>query len=120
MSLERLAVAPADALFVGPVLALRAPRPRWASARTGGMPSAAVALRAAEALLRELEAADRFSGVVGGEQGDQMLLLEAFGYASRAWSIPTTVDTRFDTASITKAAATLQLVEHGAFALETS
>ena len=80
-------------------------------------------MRAVEALLRELEAADRFSGVVGIEQGDQNLLLEAFGCASRAWGIPTTVETRFDTASITKlftAVATLQLVEHGAFALDTS
>jgi CubicO group peptidase (beta-lactamase class C family) len=85
--------------------------------------SAAVDVRAVEPLLRELEAADRFSGVVGVEQGDQTLLLEAFGYASRAWSIPTTVETRFDTASITKlftAVATLQLVEHGAFALDSS
>ena len=87
------------------------------------MSSAVVALRAVDALLRELEAADQFSGVVGVEQGDQELLLEAFGYASRTWSIPTTVETRFDTASITKlftAVATLQLVEHGAFALDTS
>jgi CubicO group peptidase (beta-lactamase class C family) len=60
---------------------------------------------------------------VGIEQGDQNLLLEAFGCASRAWSIPTTVETRFDTASITKlftAVATLQLVEQGAFVLDTS
>jgi len=86
------------------------------------VPSAAVAVRAVETLLRELEAAQKFSGVVGMEQGDQNLFLEAFGYASRAWSIPTTVETRFDTASITKlftAVATLQLVEHGAFALDT-
>jgi len=50
-------------------------------------------------------------------------LLDAFGYASRTWGIPTTVETRFDTASITKlftAVATLQLVEQGAFALDTS
>ena len=87
------------------------------------VPSAAVAMRAVETLLRELEAADKFSGVVGVEQGDQKLLLEAFGCASRTWSIPTTVETRFDTASITKlftAVATLQLVEHGAFALDAS
>ena len=97
--------------------------------RAGGIgedtrvPSAAVAVRAVETLLRELEAADKFSGVVGVEQGDEKLLLEAFGCASRTWSIPTTVDTRFDTASITKlftAVATLQLVQHGAFALDAS
>ena len=83
----------------------------------------AVALRAVQALLRELEAADRLTGVVGVTQGDQELLLGAFGYASRAWSIPATVETRFDTASITKlftAVTTLQLVEEGAFALDTS
>lgn len=87
------------------------------------VPSADVALRNVEALLRELEAADKFSGVVGIEQGDQALLLDAFGYASRTWNVPTTVETRFDTASITKlftAVATLQLVEKGAFALDTS
>ena len=87
------------------------------------MTRGAVALRAVEALLCELAAADKFSGVVGVAQGDQELLLEAFGYASRTWGIPATVETRFDTASITKlftAVATLQLVEHGAFALDTS
>ncbi|MDQ5874842.1 MAG: beta-lactamase family protein [Actinomycetota bacterium] len=87
------------------------------------MSSAAVAVRTVEALLRELEAADRFSGVVGVMQGDRELLRDAFGYANRTWSIPTTVETRFDTASITKlftAVATLQLIEHGAFALDTS
>ena len=87
------------------------------------MSRAVVALRGVEALLRELEVADRFSGVVGVTQGDQDLLLDAFGYANRAWRIPATVETRFDTASITKlftAMATLQLVEKGAFALDTS
>jgi CubicO group peptidase (beta-lactamase class C family) len=86
------------------------------------MSSAAVALRTVEVLLRELEAADEFSGVVGVTQGDQELLLEAFGFASRAWNIPVTVETRFDTASITKlftAVATLQLIERGSFALDT-
>ena len=87
------------------------------------MSSVAVALRSVESLLHELEAADRFSGVVGVELGDRQLLLDAYGYASRTWNIPTTIETRFDTASITKlftAVATLQLVEQGAFALETS
>lgn len=87
------------------------------------MSSVTAALRDVESLLRELEAADRFSGVVGVEQGDRQLWLDAFGYASRTWNVPATVETRFDTASITKlltAVATLQLVERGAFALETS
>jgi CubicO group peptidase (beta-lactamase class C family) len=87
------------------------------------MASEPLALRTVEALLRELEAADKFSGVIGVKQGDEELLLDAFGYASRTWNIPTTIETRFDTASITKlftAVATLQLVEQGAFALDTS
>jgi CubicO group peptidase (beta-lactamase class C family) len=85
--------------------------------------SGAVDLRAIEALLRELEAADRFSGVVGIRQGDRDLLMAAFGYASRTWDIPMSLETRLDTASITKlftAVATLQLVERGAFGLDTS
>src|SRR5215208_3902797 len=81
-----------------------------------------VSLGNVEALLRQLEAADEFSGAVAVAQGDEELLLEAYGYASRTWNIPATVETRFDTASITKlftAVATLQLVEEGAFALDT-
>lgn len=87
------------------------------------MSSTAVAVRTVEVLLRELEAADEFSGAVAVAQGDQELLLDAFGFASRTWGIPATVETRFDTASITKlftAVATLQLVERGAFARDTS
>src|SRR6266508_2873735 len=75
------------------------------------------------ALGRELDAADRCSVAVAIRRGDQDLLLEAFGYASRTWNVPATVETRFDTASITKlftAVATLQLVEQGAFSLDTS
>ena len=71
--------------------------------------------------MRELEAVDEFSGVVGIKHGDRELS-GAYGYASRAWNVRTTVETRFDTASITKlftAVATLQLVERGAFGLET-
>jgi CubicO group peptidase (beta-lactamase class C family) len=80
-------------------------------------------VRPIEGLLRELEAGDEFSGVVRIEQGERELLSAAYGYASRTWHIPTTLETRFDTASITKlftAVATLQLVERGAFGLETS
>lgn len=46
----------------------------------------------------------------------------AYGYASRAWKIPNTLATRFDTASVTKlftAVATLQLIERGLLAFET-
>lgn len=95
----------------------------WGIGEDTRVSSAAAAVRTVEELLRELEVADKFSGVASIKQGDQELLLDAFGYASRTWNIPATVETRFDTASITKlftAVATLQLVEQGAFALDTS
>ncbi|HEX2506482.1 MAG TPA: serine hydrolase domain-containing protein, partial [Gaiellaceae bacterium] len=87
------------------------------------MSSRPVDLRAVEAGLRELEAADRFSGVVGVKRGNHDLLSGAFGYASRTWDVPMAPGMRFDSASITKvftAVATLQLVESGAFDLDTS
>jgi CubicO group peptidase (beta-lactamase class C family) len=72
--------------------------------------------------------ADLFAGVVRLEQdqrdGTAVTLLEkGYGLANRAWQIPCTPDIRFDTASVTKlftAVATLQQVEAGAFALDTS
>ena len=63
-----------------------------------------------------------FSGVVRITQGRDELYAGAFGYASRSWKVPNTLDIRFDTASITKlftSVATLQQVDHGAFELET-
>jgi CubicO group peptidase (beta-lactamase class C family) len=71
---------------------------------------------------RELEQQHKFSGVVLITQGDAQLYASAYGYASRLWKIPNTLDTRFDTASITKlftAVATLQLIDQGAFGLDT-
>ena len=76
-----------------------------------------------DAALRELEASDAFAGVVritvaGGER-----FAQAYGPASRAWHIPNTLETRFDTASITKlftAVVTLQEVDAGSFDLDTS
>ena len=73
--------------------------------------------------LSQRAADDRFSGVVRIDQGDETVFAEAYGFASRAWQVPCRIDTRFDTASITKlftAVATLQQVEAGAFALDTS
>jgi CubicO group peptidase (beta-lactamase class C family) len=87
------------------------------------VPSRSIDLRAVEARLRELAAANRFSGVVGVRRGEQELMSGAFGYASRTWRVPMASGMRFDSASITKvftAVATLQLVESGAFDLATS
>jgi CubicO group peptidase (beta-lactamase class C family) len=76
-----------------------------------------------EAVLARLAADAGFSGAVVVTQGDQEIFAAAYGYANRAWRAPCTLETRFDTASITKlftAVATLQLVERGAFGLDTS
>jgi CubicO group peptidase (beta-lactamase class C family) len=73
--------------------------------------------------LRRLEASEAFSGVVRVTVGDEERFAGAYGFASRSWRSRNTMDTRFDTASITKlftAVATLQQVDAGAFGLETS
>jgi CubicO group peptidase (beta-lactamase class C family) len=76
-----------------------------------------------EAVLARLAADAGFSGAVVVTRGDEEIFAAAYGYANRAWRAPCTLETRFDTASITKlftAVATLQLVERGAFGLDTS
>lgn len=75
------------------------------------------------ATLDRSAAEDRFSGTVAVNHGENRIFTRAYGLANRAWQIPCSADTRFDTASITKvftAVATLQLVERGAFGLDTS
>jgi CubicO group peptidase (beta-lactamase class C family) len=69
-----------------------------------------------------LEAQDAFSGVALVTQGDDELFAAPYGYASRAWNIRNRLDTRFDTASITKlftSIATLQLIDHGDLGFDT-
>jgi CubicO group peptidase (beta-lactamase class C family) len=70
-----------------------------------------------------LESRDAFSGAVLITRGRARLFARAYGYASRAWKIRNTLETRFDTASITKlftAVATMQLVDRGLVTLDTS
>jgi CubicO group peptidase (beta-lactamase class C family) len=74
------------------------------------------------ATLDKLAAQDEFTGAVLVSAGGEHLLAAAHGYANRACRTPCTLDTRFDTASVTKlftAVAVLQQVERGAFALDT-
>jgi CubicO group peptidase (beta-lactamase class C family) len=71
---------------------------------------------------RDLEQQHRFSGVVLITQGGRTRWSGAYGLAARAWRVPNTLDTRFDTASITKlftSVAALQLVDQGRLALDT-
>ena len=72
---------------------------------------------------RELEREHKYSGVVLVTRGEERLFEGAYGYASRPWQIRNTLETRFDTASITKlftAVATAQCVDAGLFGLDTS
>jgi len=75
-----------------------------------------------DAYLRQRTAEERFSGVVRVTRGSDELLAGACGPASRSWGVANTPATRSDTASLTKlltAVATLQLVDEGAFSLDT-
>ncbi len=71
---------------------------------------------------RHRAAQDQFSGAVLITQGATQLYASAYGYASRAWRMPNTLDTRFDTASVTKlftAISTLQLIDRGLLTFDT-
>lgn len=60
--------------------------------------------------------AHNFGGVCMLKVKGETLFAKAYGYASRAFKIPNQIDTKFDTASITKiftAASVLQLIECG-------
>lgn len=75
-----------------------------------------------EHYFQALEAQEKFSGVVLITQGHAQLFAGAYGYASRSWRIPNSLETRFDTASLTKlftAVAVLQLIDQGRLTLET-
>ena len=64
-----------------------------------------------------------FSGVVLLKRGNATVFESATGLATQRWGIPNTLDTRFDTASITKlftSVAVLQQVGRGNLDLETS
>ena len=64
-----------------------------------------------------------FTGVVLLKEGNRTVYEAARGLATRRWNIPNALDTRFDTASITKlftSVAVLQQVAKGNLDLETS
>lgn len=63
---------------------------------------------------------EHFSGVGFVKEGKNILFHQAFGYAHHGFAIPNDLDTKFDTASITKvftAVAILQLADQGLFSL---
>ena len=68
-------------------------------------------------------AGSHFTGVVALRLGDRTLFEGAYGLASPRWGVPNTLDTRFDTASVTKvftSVAALQLVGRGLLDLDAS
>lgn len=72
--------------------------------------------------LKGLEAENRFSGAILVSRGDEKLLQNSHGYADRSWKIRNNVNTRFNTASMTKlftAAAVFQLIDRGLLSLDT-
>ncbi|WP_150460476.1 serine hydrolase domain-containing protein [Nesterenkonia ebinurensis] len=69
----------------------------------------------------QLAAEDSFSGVVFIRQGAHLVADQAYGLATRRWSVPVQTSTRFDIASITKlftSVAVLQLVDAGSLTLD--
>jgi CubicO group peptidase (beta-lactamase class C family) len=78
--------------------------------------------RSLEYYFQDLEEQDKFSGVVLVTQGDLHLYAGTYGYANRSWKIRNTLETRFDTASITKlftSVATLQLIDQKLLTFDT-
>ncbi len=75
-----------------------------------------------DAYLSDRATEDLFSGAVRISTDRTTVFERAYGLASRAWDVPNTVDTRFDTASVTKlftSVVALQAVEDGALSLDT-
>lgn len=74
-----------------------------------------------EELFQEFQRNHRFSGTGLIKQGGNTLFEGAYGLAHKGFNVPNQIDTRFDTASITKlftAVAVLQLVEQGKLGLD--
>jgi CubicO group peptidase (beta-lactamase class C family) len=72
--------------------------------------------------LNALEAANRFSGVILISRSDEEVLLNSYGYADRSWKIRNNINTRFNTASMTKlftAAAVFRLIDQRLLSLDT-
>lgn len=80
---------------------------------TPGEPAYCKIKDTAEALFEDWAGRDRFSGVCMIKCKGHTVFAGAYGFANRAFKIPNQIDTKFDTASITKvftATAVLQLV----------
>lgn len=80
-------------------------------------------MRSLEELIDTTARAESFSGVVRVDSGGTTVVLEAYGYADRAYGVANTVETSFGTASATKtltALTVMALVEQGRLDLSTT
>lgn len=85
--------------------------------------SSSVDVGAIESFVHEHATATGFAGVVAVREHGREILHLVTGIANRTANVPVSRATRFDVASVTKllsATATMQLIERGAFALDTS
>jgi CubicO group peptidase (beta-lactamase class C family) len=86
------------------------------------MPSVDLDTDELDRYLQARSAEDAFAGAALITRGEKELFARAYGYASRSWRTLNTLDTRFDTASVTKlftAVAALQLIEGGLLDYQT-
>lgn len=85
-----------------------------------GAPAAQPLAERLDAVVQAAHDAGAFDGVVLVARGDQVLYARSAGFASRAFGIPLSVESRFPVASVTKqvaAVVALQLVGEGRLAL---
>ena len=78
---------------------------------------------AIDQLFRKFAQFESFQGAVLVADRGEVVYTQAFGQANREWSIPNTVDTRFDIASLSKqftAVLILQLVDEGKLHLDST
>lgn len=74
-----------------------------------------------EELFKNYYKTQNFSGAALIKKGDNILLQKAYGYAHRGFKVKNAIDTKFDTASVTKlftAVSVLQLVDRGLLSLD--
>ena len=73
-------------------------------------------VRAIDQIFKKFYEYESFQGAVLVADRGEVIYRQAFGQANREWSVPNTVDTRFNIASLSKqftAVAVLQLVDEG-------
>ena len=105
-SLLTLAALPVEG-HLSRTAAVQDPEPSFPPLRLSATDEAATT--ELDAYLKALAKDDRFSGVVLVAREDQPWFEKAYGFASREFRVPNTVETRFDVGSLTKSYTQLAL-----------